>query len=39
MTQRADIPAVRPPLPQRYGRVTLGVVLSGREANLLGNTW
>jgi hypothetical protein len=33
MTDPADIPA-RPP---SYGRVSLGVVMSRREANLLGN--
>jgi hypothetical protein len=33
MTAPADIPA-RPP---SYGRVSLGVVMSAREANLLGN--
>ena len=33
MTDPADIPA----LPPSYGRVSLGVVMSAREANLLGN--
>jgi acyl-CoA hydrolase len=37
MSDRADIPAVQAPLPPSYGRVTLGVVMSAREANLLGN--
>ena len=41
MTDPADIPAVAPPtsgaLPPSYGRVSLGVVMSAREANLLGN--
>ncbi len=41
MTDPADIPAVAPPtsgaLPASYGRVSLGVVMSAREANLLGN--
>ena len=41
MTDPADIPAVAQPtsaaLPPSYGRVSLGVVMSGREANLLGN--
>jgi acyl-coenzyme A thioesterase PaaI-like protein len=33
MTIPADIPARAP----SYGRVSLGIVMSGREANLLGN--
>jgi acyl-CoA hydrolase len=41
MTDPGDIPAEVPPeqeaLPPSYGRVSLGVVMSGREANLLGN--
>ena len=37
MSNPADIPAVQPALPPSYGRVTLGVVRSAREANLLGN--
>ena len=37
MTDPADIPASQPALPPSYGRVSLGVVMSAREANLLGN--
>jgi acyl-CoA hydrolase len=41
MTDPADIPSVAPlkgaALPASYGRVSLGVVMSAREANLLGN--
>jgi acyl-CoA hydrolase len=37
MTDPADIPAIPPALPPSYGRVSLGVVMSAREANLLGN--
>ena len=41
MTDRADIPASPAPTnaarPPSYGRVSLGVVMSAREANLLGN--
>ena len=37
MTDPADIPPAQPALPPSYGRVSLGVVMSAREANLLGN--
>lgn len=41
MTEPADVPAAALPtsgaMPPSYGRVSLGVVLSAREANLLGN--
>jgi acyl-coenzyme A thioesterase PaaI-like protein len=37
MTHPADIPAAESALPPSYGRVSLGVVMSAREADLLGN--
>jgi acyl-CoA hydrolase len=37
MTDPADILAPRAALPPSHGRVALGVVMSAREANLLGN--
>ena len=37
MSDRPAIPPVQGPLPPSYARISLGVVMSAREANLLGN--
>jgi acyl-CoA hydrolase len=37
MTEPAPTPVVAGPLPPSYGRVSLGIVMTSREANLLGN--